>query len=149
LKETEWAELDWDRLVQNVPLLEQWEHRQKWEVRLLQELKEIAKNLDAEFDSRKLEERTSLPDWSNLDVLHRNTLPPRAAFFVYDNAEDALTRDVSRSKTISLSGTYSFHLAGSPFEAPDFFDPGFDRSSWGFIEVPGMWQLQGYGKGPQ
>lgn len=92
---------------------------------------------------------TSLPDWSNYDVLHKNTLPARASFFVYDNAEDACTRDVSKSKTVSLSGKYSFHLAKSPFEAPNFSDPKFDRSSWGSIKVPGMWQLQGYGKGPQ
>lgn len=92
---------------------------------------------------------TSLPDWSNYDVLHKNTLPARASFFVYDNAEDACTRDISTSNTISLSGDYSFHLAKSPFEAPDFHDPKFNRSSWGSIKVPGMWQLQGYGKGPQ
>lgn len=92
---------------------------------------------------------TSVPDWSNYDVLHKNTLPARASFFVYDSAEDAKTRDVTKSKMISLSGDYSFHLAKSPFEAPDFFHPEFDRGSWDSIKVPGMWQLQGYGKGPQ
>lgn len=93
---------------------------------------------------------TSLPDWSNLDVLHKNTLPPRANFFVYENASDAYTRDITKSKTLSLSGKWRFHLAKSPFDAPsDFFDPKFDPTSWGLIKVPGMWQLQGYGKGPQ
>jgi beta-galactosidase len=43
-----------------------------------------------------------LADWSNLDVLHRNTLPPRASFFVYDTVTDALTRDPSKSRTLSL-----------------------------------------------
>ena len=93
---------------------------------------------------------TSLPDWSNLEVLHRNTLPPRAYFFVYKNASDAYTRDVTKSRTLSLSGKWKFHLAKSPFDAPsNFFDPKFDPASWGPIKVPGMWQLQGYGKGPQ
>ena len=93
---------------------------------------------------------TSLPDWSNLDVLHKNTLPPRASFFVYENASDAYTRDVTKSRTLSLSGKWKFHLAKSPFDAPrNFFDPKFDPTSWGSIKVPGMWQLQGYGKGPQ
>lgn len=93
---------------------------------------------------------TSLPDWSNLEVLHKNTLPARASFFVYENADDAYTRDVTKSKTLSLSGKWKFHLARSPFDAPpDFFDPKFDPTSWGSIKVPGMWQLQGYGKGPQ
>jgi beta-galactosidase len=91
----------------------------------------------------------SLPAWSNLDVLHRNNLPPRASFFIYDNVNDALTRDVSRSKTLSLSGTWHFHLATSPFEVPsEFTKPGFDAKKWSEIKVPGMWQMQGYGKGP-
>src|SRR5580658_2357378 len=58
-----------------------------------------------------------LPDWSNYDVLHKNTLPPRASFFVYDNASDAYTRDVTRSKTLCLSGEWKFDLAKSPFDA--------------------------------
>jgi beta-galactosidase len=91
-----------------------------------------------------------LPDWSNIDVLHRNTLPPRAYFFIYDNVKDALTRDVSKSKTLLLSGTWKFSLAKSPFDVPeDFHDPKFDSKGWDDINVPGMWQLQGYGKGPQ
>jgi hypothetical protein len=91
-----------------------------------------------------------LPDWSNLEVLHRNTLPPRASFFLYDTPEDALTRDVSKSKSLSLSGTWKFSLAKSPFDAPvNFHKSEYSTSEWGKIEVPGMWQLQGYGKGPQ
>lgn len=93
---------------------------------------------------------SSLPDFSNLAVIHRNTLPARAAFFVYDNASDACSRDVEKSKTFCLSGEWKFHLAKCPFDAPqDFFHPKFDPTSWGSIKVPGMWQLQGYGKGPQ
>jgi beta-galactosidase len=90
-----------------------------------------------------------LPDWSNLNILHRNTLPPRASFFVYDTVTDALTRDPSKSRTLSLSGTWKFSLAKSPFDAPDFYEKEFDTAKWGTIQVPGMWQLQGYGKGPQ
>lgn len=90
------------------------------------------------------------PDWNNLNVIHKNTLPPRAAFFLYDTPAAALTRDVSVSKTQSLSGTWQFSIANSPFDAPaDFQEPGFDLSTWGTIEVPGMWQLQGYGRGPK
>lgn len=91
-----------------------------------------------------------LPDWSNLEVLHKNTLPARATFHLYDNETDALTRDVTKSKSLSLSGTWKFSLAKSPFDAPpNFFEEKFDAQKWGAIEVPGMWQLQGYGRGPQ
>lgn len=62
------------------------------------------------------------PDWANLDVLHRNTLPPRSNFVVYDNEKDAISRDLSKAKAQSLSGTWKFDLVGSPFEAPSGFD---------------------------
>lgn len=91
-----------------------------------------------------------VPDWNNLKVLHKNTLAPRAYFHNYTSEADALTYDVTKSKTLSLSGTWKFQHAYSPFEAPEGFEaPSFDTSKWSDIAVPGMWQLQGYGKGPQ
>ncbi|KAI1439567.1 glycoside hydrolase family 2 protein [Annulohypoxylon stygium] len=91
----------------------------------------------------------SQPDWNNLNVLHRNTLPPRTNFYVYENQEDALNYNVSKSNLYCLSGTWKFNLATNPFEAPDGFeDPNFHAEGWGDIPVPGMWQLNGYGKGP-
>jgi beta-galactosidase len=92
----------------------------------------------------------STPDWCNLSVLHKNTLPPRASFFNYDSEEDALAQDITKSKSLCLSGTWKFKLDKYPIEPPQgFFEPGHDVSGWGDIVVPGMWQLQGYGKGPQ
>lgn len=89
------------------------------------------------------------PDWSNLSVLHRNTLPPRANFKIYTSESDALSRDESKARVQSLAGTWKFHLANSPFEAPEGFEAAdFDKSQWSDIPVPGMWQLQGFGKGP-
>lgn len=91
-----------------------------------------------------------LPDWSNVRVLHRNTLPPRSSFFIYDTVHDALTRDITKSKTLSLSGTWKLKLAEGPFDAPaGFQEPHYDHGQWDEIKVPGMWQLQGHGKGPQ
>ncbi|KXJ90728.1 intracellular beta-galactosidase BgaD [Microdochium bolleyi] len=91
----------------------------------------------------------SQPDWNNLSVLHRNTLPPRANFYVYNSARDALTYDVLKSKTHSLSGTWKFQHSPNPFEAPDNFHArDFDASAWHDVAVPSMWQLDGFGKGP-
>lgn len=91
-----------------------------------------------------------IPNWNNLSVIHQNTLPPRASFVTYSNESDALSHQISKAKTQSLSGTWKFNLANSPFEAPaDFQLPEHDVSDWASIEVPGMWQLQGHGKGPQ
>jgi beta-galactosidase len=89
----------------------------------------------------------SQPDWNNLKVLHRNTLPPRSPFFNYTVAENALTYDIAASETLSLNGVWKFHHAASPFEAPQGFEqPNFDTSSWSNIVVPSMWQLEGFGK---
>ncbi|KAF2267506.1 hypothetical protein CC78DRAFT_457224 [Lojkania enalia] len=90
------------------------------------------------------------PDWNNLGILHKNTLPPRSHFHNYASGPAALTYDVTKSKSYCLSGTWKFQHAYSPFEAPEGFEsPSFDTSSWSDVAVPGMWQLQGFGKGPQ
>lgn len=92
----------------------------------------------------------SPPDWCNLKVLHRNTLAPRSSFFLYDSEADALTRDTSKSKAQLLSGKWKFHHSTSPFYGPQhFYEPEFESSEWDEVDVPGMWQCQGYGKGPQ
>ncbi|KAK2627057.1 hypothetical protein QTJ16_003023 [Diplocarpon rosae] len=65
---------------------------------------------------------------------------------------DALARDPEKPKklSLSLSGTWKFNVAKSPFDAPEHFHhPQYDAADWGEIRVPGMWQMQGYGKGPQ
>ena len=104
----------------------------------------------AEFKDAKMGQHPqSVPDWDNLSIIHKNTLPPRASFYLYDNEEDALTRDNSKARAHCLSGKWKFHLANSPFEAPASFGASsFDTSKWSNITVPGMWQLQGFGKGP-
>lgn len=93
-------------------------------------------------------------DFTNLEVLHRNTLPPRSHFFLYNSREDAIeaaqTHDVSKSKSQLLSGTWKFFHTKRPQAGPqDFFRKDFDTSEWDDIQVPGMWQLQKFGRGPQ
>ncbi|KAH7119223.1 putative beta-galactosidase [Dactylonectria macrodidyma] len=87
---------------------------------------------------------TAQPDWSNLHVLHRNSLPPRAHFFSYTTEERALSFDRRNSEFHSLNGTWKFRHDASPFEAPDWGTE--DPMTWNNIQVPGMWQLQGYGR---
>ncbi len=90
-----------------------------------------------------------VPDWSTLKTIHRNTMDPRSYFFLYDNEEKALARDITKAKVQCLSGTWKFSLSKSPFEGPrHFYRKHFDTYGFSDINVPGMWQLQGYGKGP-
>jgi len=91
-----------------------------------------------------------LPDWNNLKVIHRNTLEPRSHFHIYKSQEDAVVGDVDKSRATLLSGAWGFHLSTSPFKGPhEFYKPDFNHGDWKLIEVPGMWQRQGFGKGPQ
>lgn len=92
----------------------------------------------------------SIPHWNNLKVIHRNTLPARPHFFIYDDEDSALRRNIENARVQCLSGTWKFHLSKTPLEGPlDFFCQDFDVSGFDNIQVPGMWQCQGYGQGPQ
>lgn len=82
------------------------------------------------------------PDWNNLQILHKNTLPPRAHFYSYASEEKALTFDRDQSEYISLNGTWKFRHDASPYEAPEWSSA--NPLTWDDVKVPGMWQLQGY-----
>lgn len=84
-----------------------------------------------------------LPDWTNVDVIHRNTLPPRAHFYPYASEEAALSFNRSESEIHDLSGLWKFHYDPSPWDAPVWETA--NVTEWDDIEVPGMWQRQGYG----
>lgn len=86
----------------------------------------------------------ALPDWSNLALLHQNTLPARSHFYSYPSEDAALSFDREKSEFHSLNGTWKFHYDPSPFDAPIWETA--DTDSWDDIEVPGMWQRQGYGR---
>ncbi|CAG8296817.1 unnamed protein product [Penicillium olsonii] len=83
-----------------------------------------------------------VPDWNNLSVIHKGTLPPRAHFYQYVSKEKALSLDRNNSEYLSLNGTWKFRHDESPLEAPEWTSA--DPVTWDDIQVPGMWQLQGY-----
>jgi beta-galactosidase len=85
-----------------------------------------------------------IPDWSNLNVLHRNTIPPWANFYNYASEVAALSFSKSEAEYESLNRDWHFNYAATPFEAPERNDE--DPSTWDTIEVPGYWQRQGYGR---
>ena len=88
-----------------------------------------------------------VPDWENPAVFERGQVPPHATLMPFDSVEAALEGDRKASPWCHLlSGTWKFHWAPVPGEAPaTFFEPGFDTSGWDEIEVPSSWQMQGFG----
>ncbi len=87
-------------------------------------------------------------DWENPDVTQINRESSHAPWGAYENACQALAGDRDASANVlSLDGPWRFHLAPAPERVPaGFWEPGFDDASWAPIQVPGNWEVQGFGK---
>ncbi len=88
----------------------------------------------------------AVPAWTDPEVNEINRLPMHASFFAYRAGEQG-------DKTLSanylpLDGTWRFHFSPDRTGRPgdEVAATGYDDSSWGFIQVPGMWELSGYGE---
>lgn len=75
-----------------------------------------------------LQESKDQPDYNNEAVFRRNCLPHRT----YHIPETSLC----------LNGVWDFNYVSTPLEAPE----PKDEAEWAPINVPGHWQLQGYGR---
>ncbi|TPG57000.1 beta-galactosidase subunit alpha [Ewingella americana] len=85
-------------------------------------------------------------NWENIDKQSEKRLPPRARFFSYPHAQQALSFDRAASQHFQLlSGRWQFRY----FEHPDLVPDAFyhqPMTDWGDIAVPGMWQMEGHGQ---
>lgn len=84
-------------------------------------------------------------DWENLAVIARNKEPGHALADVYDSEQAALDRAASPYK-LSLDGNWKFLYHRGEGLPGGLEAPTLDDSGWDDIAVPGVWQLQGYGK---
>ncbi len=87
------------------------------------------------------------PHWEDPSVVELNKLPPRATFFPFEDRAHALARDRSASsRVVELNGKWPFRWVRSPAERMvDFYRKDVDDASWDRVQVPGNWQLEGYG----
>ncbi len=86
-------------------------------------------------------------DWENPQVVGINKEPARASFFAFTTEQEALQGDREHSPFfLSLNGTWKFNWVETPAERPvNFFKDGYNTTEWDNIQVPGNWELQGYG----
>ena len=82
-------------------------------------------------DDTKQNRLMQQPDYCNEQVIHRNRLPARAYFLP--------------ETSVLLNGLWKFNYAPTPLKAPEASEAGINAAEWNDIEVPGHWQLQGYG----
>ena len=90
-------------------------------------------------------ERQASIDWlQDPEVFGVNRLPAHSDHRFYTSVSDSCLEDMPLRQ--SLNGRWSFHYSDSPGKRPlDFYKPGFDRSFFNGIDVPGHIQLQGFG----
>jgi len=86
-------------------------------------------------------------DWENPEVVGRNRETPHCTLMPYPDEEMAAKCDRSSSPFFrSLNGKWRFKYSPNPDARPiDFYKPDYDVSSWDEIDVPGNWEMKGYG----
>jgi beta-galactosidase len=94
-----------------------------------------------------LSSQAQTPEWENPAVFAVHKEPTRATALPYANAQQAIGDNYAASPYYqSLDGVWKFNWHKMPADKPDgFFKEGSDVSQWGEIQVPGNWELQGYG----
>ena len=87
-----------------------------------------------------------LPDWQNPDILQIGRCKNRATLIPYKNEKQAekMQRALSPFYT-SLNGNWDFYYAEDGVCPEGFFHPEYDVSDWDALDVPGNWQMSGYG----
>ncbi len=97
--------------------------------------------------AQKQENRYS--EITNPKLVHINKMDPRSSFFSYTNAADALNadNDSKGSDFLMLNGTWKFHYTDNFNDRPKdkFYEIDFNAASWKDIQVPGNWEVQGFG----
>jgi len=87
------------------------------------------------------------PEWLDPEVNAINRAPMHTSYFAYESEERADGCKTRSANYLPLDGTWKFHWVADADRRPvsDFYKPGFNDTDWGTIQVPGMWELQGYG----
>ncbi len=94
--------------------------------------------------------RHNLKPWETPELTGFNRLPSRATLYPFENTEDALIMDRSKSQYFdSLDGTWKFNLYDKPEAVVhEVLEESFNDDNWGDIVVPGCWTRQDKGDLP-
>lgn len=86
-------------------------------------------------------------EWQDPEINQINRQPMHTSFFAYDSEQQALKGDMSATDSyLNLNGVWKFNWTKDADGRPDsFWNVTYNDKSWNEIEVPGMWETQGYG----
>lgn len=86
---------------------------------------------------------------TNPQLIEINKQPQRASFFSFTDRNNALNASNASkgSNVLLLNGTWKFHYSEKFSNRPttNFYDLDFDATKWDNINVPGNWEVQGFG----
>ncbi|MFA6129147.1 MAG: glycoside hydrolase family 2 TIM barrel-domain containing protein [Bacteroidales bacterium] len=85
--------------------------------------------------------------WQDEKVNSINREPMHATYFAFENKDLANIGVKEHSnRFMSLNGLWKFKWVEKPADKPkDFFSTAYDDTSWKSFEVPGIWEVNGYG----
>ena len=94
-----------------------------------------------------VEQMPTRTEWHDLQVNEVNRYGLRTNFFAYENEQAALAGNMEKSANyLSLEGTWKFKWVADADQRPtDFYKADYDDSAWKTMQVPGIWELNGYG----
>ena len=89
---------------------------------------------------------SNYPDWQNPDVLHIGREKARTSLIPYKTEAQAekMQRAFSPFYTC-LNGSWDFYYAENGVCPEGFEYADYDVSDWDALDVPGNWQMSGYG----
>ena len=89
----------------------------------------------------------AMDQWQDPRVNEVNRAPMHTSYFAYSSAEEADAGIVENSGNyLSLNGKWKFFwVKDSDLRPEEFYAVGYDDKGWDLIQVPGMWELNGYG----
>ena len=97
-------------------------------------------------------QQPTFTEWHDLQVNEINRLPLHTLHFAYDPNDfpgtGAEYLDKKKSMNyLSLEGTWKFNWVANADERPtDFYKTDLDDSKWNNIQMPGNWEMLGYGQ---
>lgn len=87
-------------------------------------------------------------EWKDPNVNQVNRAPMHTNFFAFESTDAALKgcRNAS-SNYLTLNGIWNFNWVKNANERPlDFWKVGFNDKGWNKMPVPGIWEMNGFGK---
>ncbi len=86
-------------------------------------------------------------EWHDLQVNEVNRLKLHTNYFAYENEVAAKAGNMAKSANfLSLHGAWKFNWVKDADKRPtDFYKTDLDDSSWKTMNLPGIWEMNGYG----